>query len=356
MKHESRARRGRFVRMNTAIGKRHQAHCSAFAVLATLIPHPSFLIPLSLLLAVSLSASTIFITNERAGTITVLDSTTDKVTATIATPGRPRGMAADGTSLYVAVSHFRDKPHPRPDEIVAIDLASRKIVRRYDGGTDPEGVAITPDGKRLLLSNEDAGTASLVDVASGRTVAALVVGTEPEGVAVSHDGRIAYVTGETSNSVSVIDVKAGKVLTNFFVDARPRAAIFTRDDARAYVTSEIRGTISVVDAKRHRVTQRIRLGGTAHPVGMALSPDGKRLYVATGRGNSVAILDTATNRPLKTIAVGQRVWGIALTPDGRKLYAANGLSNDVSVIDTKADRVVATVKAGDGPWGALAVH
>jgi len=51
------------------------------------------------------------------------------------------------------------------------------------------------------------------------------------------------------------------------------------------------------------------------------------------------------------IPVGQRPWGIALTPDGRKLYTANGVSNDVSVIDTSTNRVVSTIKAGDGPWG-----
>ena len=51
------------------------------------------------------------------------------------------------------------------------------------------------------------------------------------------------------------------------------------------------------------------------------------------------------------IPVGQRPWGIALTPDGRKLYTANGVSNDVTVIDTGTNKVVATLKAGDGPWG-----
>ena len=51
------------------------------------------------------------------------------------------------------------------------------------------------------------------------------------------------------------------------------------------------------------------------------------------------------------IPVGKRPWGIALSPDGRKLYTANGLSNDMSVIDTSSNQVVATVKAGDGPWG-----
>ena len=54
---------------------------------------------------------------------------------------------------------------------------------------------------------------------------------------------------------------------------------------------------------------------------------------------------------LATIPVGKRVWGLAITPDGRKVYAANGLSNDVSVIDTAANQVIKTIKVGDGPWG-----
>jgi len=51
------------------------------------------------------------------------------------------------------------------------------------------------------------------------------------------------------------------------------------------------------------------------------------------------------------IPVGQRPWGIALSPDGRKLYTANGISNDVSVVDTATNKVITTIKAGDGPWG-----
>lgn len=71
----------------------------------------------------------------------------------------------------------------------------------------------------------------------------------------------------------------------------------------------------------------------------------------------MVVFDAASHEPLATIPVGQRVWGLALTPDGKKLYAANSLSNEVSVIDTATDRVVKTLKAGDGPWGiAVARH
>jgi YVTN family beta-propeller protein len=50
-----------------------------------------------------------------------------------------------------------------------------------------------------------------------------------------------------------------------------------------------------------------------------------------------------------SIPVGRRPWGIALTPDGRKLYTANGVSNDVSVIDTSQGKVA--IRVGEGPWG-----
>jgi len=75
------------------------------------------------------------------------------------------------------------------------------------------------------------------------------------------------------------------------------------------------------------------------------------VYVATGRGNSVAVIDGEQLTLLTLIPVGQRLWGIALTPDGHKLYTANGLSNDITVVDTSTNKVIATVKAGDGPWG-----
>lgn len=75
------------------------------------------------------------------------------------------------------------------------------------------------------------------------------------------------------------------------------------------------------------------------------------MYVANGHGNSVSVIDAASARVIAVVPVGKRPWGIAVTPDGRKVYTANGVSNDVSVIDTATLKVVATVPAGAGAWG-----
>jgi YVTN family beta-propeller protein len=90
-------------------------------------------------------------------------------------------------------------------------------------------------------------------------------------------------------------------------------------------------------------------------MGTAISKDGKELYVSTGRGNAVAIIDTQKNEVVTTIPVGNRAWGIALDPSSSKLYTANGASNDVSVVDLRSRKELRRIKVGDGPWGIAIV-
>ena len=67
------------------------------------------------------------------------------------------------------------------------------------------------------------------------------------------------------------------------------------------------------------------------------------------------ILDADANRLLAAVRVGKRPWGVAVSPDGKYVYTASGVSNDVSVIDVVTRRVIATVRAGEGPWGVAVV-
>ncbi len=129
----------------------------------------------------------VYATNERAGTVTVLEPREARAVATIPIGGRPRGIAAspDGRFVYVAVAAKGDAGNA----IACIDTASGRVVRHLASGTDPEQVAVAPDGGTLWVSNEDAAKASAIDVRSGKVTAAIPVGEEPEGVAISPDGR-----------------------------------------------------------------------------------------------------------------------------------------------------------------------
>jgi YVTN family beta-propeller protein len=77
------------------------------------------------------------------------------------------------------------------------------------------------------------------------------------------------------------------------------------------------------------------------------------LFVSTGRGNKVVILETATGKIASSFEVGDRPWGIALSPDEKLLFTANGKSNDVSIVDVATHTIVKKVKVGDKPWGVL---
>src|SRR5215213_7252928 len=272
-----------------------------------------------------------FVTNERDGTITVIDTKTDKVYSTIKVGGRLRGirLSADRNSIWVAISYPTNESQGE-DKIAQLDLAGH-IIAKYESGTDPENFVIDDNATRLYIANEDAGTASITDVKANRVIATMPVGLEPEGAAISPDGRWVYITSEASSTVSVIDTQTGQVVKTFLVGARPREAAFTADSTRAYVTAENGNVVSVVDTKDHTVIKTIELprgdaSAQLKPKGVVVSPDGKRVYVATGRGNSVAVIDGEQLTLITLIPVGKRPWGIAMTPDGRKLYTANGVS------------------------------
>jgi YVTN family beta-propeller protein len=89
-------------------------------------------------------------------------------------------------------------------------------------------------------------------------------------------------------------------------------------------------------------------------MGLALSPDGKELYVSLGRGEAVAVIDVATHKVEHLFdGVGARPWGIAVSADGKTIYTANGPSNDVSVVDAATGKVDKKIEVGGLPWGLV---
>jgi YVTN family beta-propeller protein len=307
-----------------------------------------------------------YVTNEDSQDLSVIDTRTDSLVASIQVGTRPRGVkvSPDGRTVYVALSGSPKCSPSMPDEeceklkadkskdgIAEVDVATQRVRRVLPGGSDPEQFDITNDGKRLYIANEDAGTASIVDVEKGTIDTTVKVGAEPEGVRISPDGKLVYVTAESDTSIRVLDAATGAVKARIKIDRRPRDVAFTPDGKRAYATAEVGGTVSVIDVGANRVITRIKLPPDAKPMGVRVSPDGKRVYVATGRGGTVLVIDPATNKVVGSVKVGQRPWGIALTSDGKKLYSANGPSNDVSVVDTDKLVVLKTIPVGKIPWG-----
>src|SRR6266404_5480955 len=171
----------------------------------------------------------VYVTNEKSGDLTVIDGGSHKVLETIRVGKRPRGLrvSPDGKTLFVAVSGTPISPPPKldakgnpifekgkdddddddkkadksADGIAVVDIAQKKLLRKIKVGSDPEQLALSADGTRLYVSNEDVGTASVVNVLSGKVEHIIPVSREPEGVGTSPNGKEFYVTCETEGEI-----------------------------------------------------------------------------------------------------------------------------------------------------------
>ena len=94
--------------------------------------------------------------------------------------------------------------------------------------------------------------------------------------------------------------------------------------------------------------------GTA-PIGVAISPDGTKVYVTntgtdSNHGSTVSVIDTSNNTVTDTVDVGERPYGVGFNLAGTKAYVANQDSDNVSVIDTATNTVIDSVPVGDNPF------
>ncbi|WP_137894665.1 PQQ-dependent catabolism-associated beta-propeller protein [Ramlibacter sp. 2FC] len=297
-----------------------------------------------------------FVSSEKDHALTVIDLASLTVTGTIPTCKRPRHMQLmpDRRHLIVACG----------DGNVAdvIDIAARKSVRRLNLGDDPEAFDLSPDGKTLYVSNEDEGALSFIDVASGQIKASVPVGKEPEGVKVSPDGKTVWVTSEVANLVHVIDTASAKVVRNVKVGARPRRFALTANGSQLWVSNEMGASVSVLSTRDYSLigTIEFKLPGARStditPVGLTMTRDGKRAFVALGRANHVAFVDVATRKVTDLVLVGKRAWNVALDKAESRLLVCNGLSDDLTVIDVAAARPVKTIPVGRVPYAAVVIE
>lgn len=296
-----------------------------------------------------------FVSNERDHTVSVVDMSTLKVTNTFKTGRRPRGIIAspDGKLIYVCTSD--------DNRVEVYDAATLKLVKTLRSGPDPELFVLHPSGNPLYIANEDDNQVTVVNVENNDLVAEIPVGVEPEGMGISPDGKYMVNTSETTNMAHVVDTTTNEIIENILVDSRPRVAEFSKDGKQLWVSSEVGGTVSVIDPATWKIVKKIsfKIPGVnddaIQPVGVRITKDGSKAFIALGPANRVAVVNAKTLEVEKYLLVGQRVWQLGFTPDEKFLVSTNGNSNDVSIIDVAAEKVTKSVGVGRLPWGVVIV-
>jgi YVTN family beta-propeller protein len=280
-----------------------------------------------------------YITNSGATTVSVIDTATNKVTATVNVGSNPYGVAVNpkGTKVYVASDVN--------DAVSVIDTATNKVTAKVKVGSNPWGIAVNPDGTKVYVANEGSGTVSVIDTASNKVTATIKVGNYPYGVAVNSAGTKVYVANNLDNTVSVINAATNKVTATIKVGDLPTGVAVNPAGTKVYVTNE--HDVSVIDTATNKVTATVPVG--KYPWGVAINPAGTKAYVTNYGDSTVSVINTATNKVTATVKVGSYPLGVAVNPEGTKVYVANEESNTISVISTATNKVTATVKVGKEP-------
>jgi YVTN family beta-propeller protein len=143
------------------------------------------------------------------------------------------------------------------------------------------------------------------------------------------------------DSFSVVDT----VTVGFF----PAGVAVSPDGSRVYVANFGGNSVSVINTSNNTVVATVT--GVPSPYGVAVSPDGSRVYVGNQSGNSVSVINTSNNTVVATVTGLDRPAGVVVSPDGSRVYVTNYGGGSVSVINTSNNTVVATVTVGSDPNG-----
>jgi YVTN family beta-propeller protein len=308
-------------------------------------------------LAFSPDGRRLYVANTWDDTLSVIDTRLLKVTHTWTVAAEPSGVAADRAGKYVFVANRIS------NDVAVLDATSGAELKRLAAGRGASYITAAPDGTRFYVThvypnltrestemgNRTAPQSEITVVDPVRAVVAdrIPLANIAHGfhVAFSRDGRLGVVAQlHPKNLVPLAHLEH----SGAFADT---LTLFGADVGRPV-------EVPLDELERYAV----------RPFGVAISPDKLHLYVTSGGAEFVTAIDVPqlvqyarrhpgsnardlgaiANYVVKRIAVGRDPRGVAFTPDGSRLLVANRLDDTISVIDTHTNRVVRTVEL-DGP-------
>jgi len=213
----------------------------------------------------------------------------------------------------------------------------------------------TPRGT-IVASNMRDNTATVIDAASRKVLATLPTGEAPHEVATTHDGKWAVVSNygtreRPGNSITVIDLS--RLVVSRTIDLgdyrRPHGMAFFPGDTVLAVTSEVSRAVLLVDFRTGKVTATVPTNARASHM-LAMSSAGDELFTTNVADGSISQLDVAGRATKRVIPVAKQVEGIAISPDGKHVWVGSNADGIVVIVDVRAGGPVDTVSGFGIPY------
>lgn len=301
----------------------------------------------------------VYVANYSGDTLSVIDGTSDEVTATIPMPwrttiARPVAVVVDSLAdpPRAFVGNFWSGMLSVVDESALVASATVDLTAGKSGG--PRALALDPTSSppRLYTANYGRSTVTVLNASTYQPIDVLTVyGSFPRalGIFISPSRKRVF-SADRGNTVTIIDAETDSVLKTVTVGGAPRSVAVDSDTGFAYVTNNASDTVSVIDASDN-VTATVDVGDG--PTGIAVDSVRGRVFVANHNSDTVTVIRTSDFTVEDTITVGANPYSVALSSDDAMAFVSNYGSSSVSVINSSL--ATETVTTGYRPY-ALAVN
>lgn len=329
---------------------------------------PLLVLALAAIFAARAPADTLLVANKADATLSLIDLETGEVAATLPTGDGPHEVAVSPDGRRALVTDYGTRGAPG-STLTLVDVAGARVLDTIELGrfTRPHGI-LWLDDHRAVVTAEGAKSLVTVDVDSGEVVSHVETGQEVSHmVAVAPGGDRAYVTNLGSGSTTAIDLAEGKVLGTVETGAGTEGVAVTPDGSQVWVTNREAGTVSLIDPARLEVVTTLPSEG--FPIRAEVTPDGRWVLVTNARAGDLTVIDTEKREVARRLALEMEVEetegrlfgdrfgdssvpiGIEISRDGKRAWIAHAQADAIQVLDLESWEPAGRFRAGHEPDG-----